>query len=156
MLVIDIPGYKRIEAEHLLLDYNGTLAIDGKLIAGVKELLEVLSKQLSIHILTADTFGTVKNEITGLTHTLEILTPGLQDQQKEKYVLSLGNNNVIAIGNGQNDMLMLRQAVLSIIILQQEGLFSRLFSYSDITCFSILDALNLLLNPLRIIATLRK
>ncbi len=34
MLRIDIPGYKIIKAEHLVLDFNGTMAIDGRLIDG--------------------------------------------------------------------------------------------------------------------------
>jgi soluble P-type ATPase len=71
-------------------------------------------------------------------------------------VLNLGKESVIAIGNGQNDVLMLRQAALGIAVLQQEGVFSKLFDCSDITCLTIIDALNLLLNPLRLIATLRK
>lgn len=45
--------------EHLVLDFNGTLAIDGKFIDWVVQLLNKLSEQLSIHVITADTFGTV-------------------------------------------------------------------------------------------------
>jgi hypothetical protein len=36
MITVDIPRYRRIDAEHLVLDYNGTLAIDGNIIDGVK------------------------------------------------------------------------------------------------------------------------
>lgn len=156
MIKIDIPGYKKIEAEHLVLDFNGTLAFNGKLITGVDKLLDLLSRQLSIHILTADTFGTVKNEMGGIKCELEILKPGIQDIQKEKHILNLGKEKVIAIGNGQNDTLMLRQSILGIGLIQQEGMFSKLADYCDITCLNIMDALNLLLNPVRIIATLRK
>ena len=35
MIEIDIPGYKTLHLEHLVLDYNGTLAVDGVLIDGV-------------------------------------------------------------------------------------------------------------------------
>ena len=133
MITINIPGYKKLEAHHLVLDFNGTLAIDGKLIKGVDVLLEILSKQLAIHILTADTFGTVKNELSGVKCKLEILRPELQEIQKEKYVLNLGSEKVIAIGNGQNDVLMLRQSVLSIVVIQQEGIFSKLLSNCEIT-----------------------
>ena len=34
MIAINIPGSTSIEARHLVLDFNGTLAIDGKLIEG--------------------------------------------------------------------------------------------------------------------------
>jgi soluble P-type ATPase len=73
MITIDIPGLLPLQAKHLVLDFNGTLAIDGKLINGVGQLLELLNSQLDIYILTADTFGTVKNEISGLNCKLEIL-----------------------------------------------------------------------------------
>ena len=156
MIKIDIPGYKNIEAEHLVLDYNGTLAIDGKLIEGVRQLLEILSKHLTIHIVTADTFGTSDHELTGVNCKYQILDQTVQDIQKEMYVIDLGKEKVIAIGNGRNDILMLREAALSIMVIQQEGAYAKLAEYSDIACFSIKDALNLLLNPMRIIATLRK
>jgi soluble P-type ATPase len=156
MIKINIPGYKTIEARHLVLDYNGTLAIDGKMIDGVKPLLEELSKHLTIHVITADTFGTVDNELMGLDCRNHILDASIQDIQKEMYVIELGKQNVIVIGNGRNDILMMREASLSIMVIQQEGAYSRLAEYCDIACFSIIDALNLILNPLRIIATLRK
>ena len=156
MLNIDIPGYKKISAEHLVLDYNGTLAIDGKLIEGVKPLLEKISRHLIIHILTADTFGTSQNELASVKCKLEILKPFRQDAQKEQYVLNLGKDSVIAIGNGQNDALMLSVASLGILVIQKEGAFLKLAGDCEIVCLAITDALNLLLNPLRIIATLRK
>lgn len=156
MITFDIPGFKKIEAEHLVMDFNGTMAIDGILIDGVAELLEVLSSKLSVHVLTADTFGTSKHELAATGCTLYILDPEKQEMQKEQYVTTLGKDSVIAIGNGANDSFMMFQAALSILTLQQEGACGNLFSIADIVCTSITDALKLLLNPLRVTATLRK
>jgi len=39
MIRIEIPGYKIINAKHLVLDYNGTIAIDGLVMKDVPELL---------------------------------------------------------------------------------------------------------------------
>jgi len=156
MITFDIPGFKKVEAEHLVLDFNGTMAIDGKLIDGVTELLEELSGKLLIHVLTADTFGTSKHELASIGCTLNILDTGDQEMQKEHFVTNLGKDSVIAIGNGANDSFMMFQAALSILTLQQEGACGSLFSIADIVCTSITDALKLLLNPLRVIATLRK
>jgi len=155
MIVIDISGYKKIEALHLVLDYNGTLAVDGQLIKGVKNRLELLSSKLTIHIVTADTFNTSKKELGGLHCCHEILSPSRQDIQKELYITKLGKEHVIAIGNGRNDMLMIQQAALGIMVIQKEGGYAPLFQIADIVCFSIIDALELLLNPLRMTATLR-
>lgn len=156
MIKIDIPGYKKIRVEHLVLDYNGTLAVDGKLIQGSIELLRELSKNLTIHIITADTFGSVKKEFSDLKWKYKILKPFNQGSQKKKYLTSLGKKNVVSIGNGHNDQKMLLHAGLSIMVIQQEGAYAGLSSDVDIVCLSIIDALNLLLNPLRIVATLRK
>jgi len=156
MISIDIPGDKKIHIEHLVFDYNGTLAIDGKMIDGVKPLLEILGTKVSIHILTADTFGTSKAQLSGINCKLEILKPELQDKQKESYVLKLGKDKVIALGNGRNDALMLKQAEIGIAVIQQEGAYAKLFTDCEIVCFSITDALALIINPLRMVATLRK
>lgn len=156
MIIIDIPGFKKVETGHLVLDYNGTLAIDGKLIEGVLPLLKVLCNHLTIHILTADTFGTSKSEVSGINCILEVLEPMVQDMQKEMYVLNLGKDNVIAIGNGINDALMLRSAALGIAVIQKEGASVETLTNADIVCNSIINALELLTNPLRIVATLRK
>ena len=155
MLTIIIPGQRNIEANHLVLDYNGTLAIDGKMIEGTKPLIEVLSNQLTIHVLTADTFGTCKDELSALKCCLHILSPTLQDSQKESYVLNLGEKHVICIGNGSNDALMLKRAALGIVVLQKEGASVKAIINADIVCNNIFDALELLHNPLRIVSTLR-
>lgn len=156
MITFDIPGFKKVEAEHLVLDFNGTMAIDGKLIDGVAELLEELSGKLAIHVLTADTFGTSKHELATIGCTLNILETGDQEMQKEHFVTNLGKDSVIAIGNGANDSFMMFQSALSIMVIQQEGASVTLYAIADIVCNSITDALKLLLNPLRMTATLRK
>ena len=156
MITINNIGNRKIEAIHLVLDFNGTLAINGKLIEGTKPLLEFLGNQLTIHVLTADTFGTSKRELSGIKCVSKILTPTLQNIQKESYVFNLGENQVIAIGNGLNDALMLKVAALGIVVLQKEGASVETLLNADIVCNSIVDALELLMNPIRIVATLRK
>jgi soluble P-type ATPase len=55
----DIPGYDKLDLEELVLDYNGTIAQDGALIDGVAEAITQAAQLVHIHIVTADTFGTV-------------------------------------------------------------------------------------------------
>jgi len=155
MIKIDIPGYKQIEAIHLVLDYNGTLAIDGLIKKGVSELLNTLASSIIIHIITADTFQKAKNELKGITCELVILDSENQDEQKANYISGLGNENVIAIGNGRNDALMLKDAIIGITLVQKEGASKEAFINCDIICFDIIDALELLSNPKRLVATLR-
>ncbi len=156
MLEIDIPGYRELNIEYLVSDYNGTIAYNGQLINDVDKLILKLSDVLEIHIVTADTFGGVKESLHGLPVNLSILSShNPQDKQKAQYVKKLGADKTVALGNGRNDFLMLKEAALGVCIVEVEGMYSRNILVSDIVCKSAIDALNLLTNPKRLIATLR-
>lgn len=155
MIRIEIPGKGSIQAEHLVLDYNGTLAIDGSIIDGVKEKLNNLAEKINIHVLTADTFGEAANYLKEVRCKLTVLNGDQQALQKQQFINQIGNNKVIAIGNGLNDMLMLKDAVLGIAVIQKEGASLKTLFNADIVCKNIFDALDLLINPLRIAASLR-
>ena len=90
MLEVSIPGFAVLRLKHLVLDYNGTLAVDGALVPGVKERLESLSRVLNLHVLTADTFGTARIALVGVPCELSILAPERQDLAKQAYVERLG------------------------------------------------------------------
>lgn len=156
MITVDIPRYRRIDAEHLVLDYNGTLAIDGNIIYGVKSMLNKLSERVKIHILTADTFGMAKESLKDVNCHLKILKSDIEDIEKVSYIEELNEATVIAIGNGSNDSLMLKEAAIGIALIQKEGASVQALTNADIVCTSILDALELVENPLRIKATLRR
>ena len=155
MIEMEIPGIKTIYAEHLVLDYNGTVAFDGGLIPGIKHMLNLLSEKLEVHVITADTFGNAAAQLDGVKCTLDIIGKGDQQKQKAEFIASLGLDKVVAVGNGFNDLLMLENAELGIAVIQGEGASARTVIASDIVVTSITGALELLLNPLRIAATLR-
>ena len=155
MLGTIIPGHKTLLLSYLVLDYNGTIACDGRLINGVRERLEELSKSLSIHILTADTFGSVQKEMTGIPCEVVVIGKENQTQAKADYVRQLGLQKTVTVGNGRNDALMLKEVVLGIAVIQEEGGAVETLLAADIVTHSVLVALDLLLNPLRLTATLR-
>ncbi|HOP31052.1 MAG TPA: ATPase P [Spirochaetota bacterium] len=155
MIEIDIPGIRKIYAEHLVLDYNGTVAEDGKLIPGVAGILNRISENLEIHVITADTFGNSASELSGIKCTLDIIGKGDQQKQKLDFIESLGPEKVISVGNGFNDLLMLKESALGITVIQKEGAAAKTLAAADIVVTSIIDALELMLNPLRLAATLR-
>jgi soluble P-type ATPase len=155
MLEVTIPGYKTLFISHLVLDYNGTIACDGRLMTGVKERLEELSKSLSIRILTADTFGSVQKEMTGIPCEVVVIGKENQTQAKADVVRQLGLQKTVSVGNGRNDALMLKETVLGIAVIQEEGASVETLVAADIATRSILDALDLLYHPLRLTATLR-
>ena len=156
MLTINIPGYDELKLNHLVLDFNGTLATDGKLIDGVAERLQTLSGNLQIHLVTADTFGSVKMEVEGIDCKLAILSSNQsQDIAKLEYIEQLDSTATVAIGNGRNDHLMLKSAALGIAVIQTEGAAVETVTAADIVTGDILAALDLLNHPNRLIATLR-
>ena len=120
MIEIDIPGFKTLQLKYLVLDYNGTIACDGQLLPGVEPRLNDLSKQLDIHVITADTFGSVASEIEDLPCQLTIIPENGQVAAKQKFVGQLGAGSAVAIGNGYNDHMLLREAALGILVIQTE------------------------------------
>ena len=154
MLTINIPGRDELNLSHLILDYNGTIAEDGEIIEGIRPRLAELSRDLSIYVITADTHGTAAKKCEGLP--LQVLTfptteVGLIKAQEAK---KLGGG-VITIGNGFNDIQMSDAADLSICVMGREGCCGALISHCDVVVTSIEDALDLLLIPGRVRATLR-
>jgi soluble P-type ATPase len=155
MLAIDIPGFGNIKVEHLVTDFTGTLSVDGKLLPGVEENLQKIRKFLKLHVITADTFGTVQKELSGLNCMIKLLAGQHEDTQKEQYVAELGADRVVAMGNGNNDRKMLKAARLGIAVMEGEGAAAEAVMAADIIVRNVLDAFGLLLQPKRCKATLR-
>jgi soluble P-type ATPase len=155
MLEIDIPGYRKLQLEHLVLDFNGTMACDGELFRGVRERLEALSAQLRISVLTADTFGKARSQLAGMPCDLAVLPVENQDRLKLEYIRRLGPDTTVCVGNGRNDRLMLQEAGLGIAVVQAEGAAVQTILAADVLAPDILAALDLLTHPLRLVATLR-
>lgn len=155
MLPIDIPGGQKLALEHLVLDYNGTIACDGVLLSGVLERLLDLSQNLSVSVLTADTFGSARNALEDLPCKTVVIAKENQAQAKADYVRRLGATQCVCVGNGRNDALMLKDAALGIAVIQTEGAATQALLAADVVTHDILDALDLLRRPLRLTATLR-
>lgn len=155
MLDLTVPGFGRLRLTDVVCDYNGTLAADGLLLEGVHDRLQHLSSELRVHVVTADTFGSAAAQLQRLSCALVILDAGNQAGAKRDFVQRLGADHVVAIGNGRNDRMMLDSARLGIAVCGAEGAAAESVRASDIVVQRIVDALDLLLKPNRLIATLR-
>jgi soluble P-type ATPase len=155
MIEVNIPGYRKFQIEYLVLDYNGTIAFDGALIDGVKECLVELSQMLTVHVITADTFGSVKKALEDIDCKPAVIPLDHQDMAKLEYVKTLGREQTVSMGNGVNDRLMLKASALGVAVIQREGAASETLASADVVCTDILSALSLLIQPLRLTATLR-
>jgi P-type E1-E2 ATPase len=153
---VDLPGRGVCKLEHLLLDLNGTVALDGEIIPGVPERLAELSGDLTAYLITADTHGRAMEIGERLAARLYRIAPGDEAGQKRALVERLGPEQVVAIGNGANDAGMLAAAALGIAVLGHEGLAIVALRAADVAVGRIEDALDLLLHPPRLVATLRR
>lgn len=155
MIDLTIPGIGNVQIVHLVLDVNGTLAMDGNLLDGIPRVIASLANRLDVHLITADTHGR-QDEIDRLLGLKAVrLQPGNEAIQKAEYVRSLGIRNCAAIGQGANDARMLAEAILGIAIFSMEGLCTDTLKSARIVMPDIFSALSLLEHPQRIVATLR-
>src|SRR4030042_2762439 len=156
MITIDIPGWGNIDIENVVLDLNGTIARDGKIPAEVKEKISALSKDVKIYILTADTQRTAREEIRDMK--VELVKIAEEDSKKGKFefIKAVDLEKTVAIGNGNNDQLVLKEATLGIAVLGDEGMSVPAMKNAAIIVKNISDALDLFLKPKRLIATLRE
>lgn len=156
MISIDIPGCGNIEIENLVLDLNGTIATDGEVSPEVKEKIDALSKEVKIYVLTADTQRTAQEEIEDMNVKLFKIEEGDSKKGKFEFIKGLDLERTVAIGNGNNDQLILKEAALGIAVLGEEGMSVSSMKHADIVVKNICDALDLFLKPKRLIATLRE
>ncbi|UCC65871.1 MAG: ATPase P [Deltaproteobacteria bacterium] len=156
MLNMEIPGRGEHKIEFLVLDMNGTISTDGRISAKVKDKVNLLAKKLTVYILTADTRGDAQERLGRIEAELVKLDEGEEASQKGRFIREIGAEGTIAVGNGYNDHLMVKEAVLGIAIIGREGAAKETISNADVVVSDVLDALDLLLKPLRHRATLRK
>jgi len=151
----DIYSLGKVDLKYVVSDLNGTLAIDNKIIEGVKERFDQLHELgFEIYVITGDIHGTAEKLLADhkcKVHVVDIEEKeSTQLEQKKSLVEALGAPNVIAYGNGANDTLMLKTAAVGIHVCEQEGGSVAALKESTVTVNSILDGLDLLLFPKRI------
>jgi P-type E1-E2 ATPase len=156
VIEIEVPGRGTYQLRHLVLDVNGTIAMDGQLVEGVTQRLAELRRLIEVHMLTADTRGRQQAIDAQLGMVAARIPPKNEASQKASFVRNLGRESVCAIGNGANDAQMLREAKLAIAVLGEEGLAVETLNAADVVAPHVNAALDLLLHPLRLVATVRR
>lgn len=149
---LELPGSAKRVFTHVVTDFTGTLSRDGILWPGLDERIRRLAQHVRIIVLTADTFGTAAAQLGHLPIEIVFIQTG---ENKADFVRELNNGTVIAIGNGRNDIPMMKQAALGIVVMGAEGAATALLSAADLVVYDPCDAIDLLLNPLRLKAALR-
>ena len=157
MRKINIPNYRIITVKNILFDINGTLQFQGKISPELIIKFNELKKIYKIYLISADTRGNLKD----IAETLDVDYIKIKPQEiteveaKNNELIRLGKDVTVAVGNGNNDALMLKNAVLGIVILGNEGASIKSMMNSDVALPDPLSALNFLLDEKIMIATLR-
>lgn len=154
-MIIEIPGRRPLTIDHVVFDLNGTLAVDGEITQGMSERLRRLKDMYSCHIATAGTHGDTAAIAAQTGIEIELIDAGHEAEQKRRFVAALGSHQVAAIGNGANDRAMLEEAAIAVAVCGAEGMCVELLRAADILVSRQEDALDLFLDPVRIVATLR-
>jgi len=156
VIEIAIPGRGNYTIKNVVVDLNGTIAVDGNIIQGVKEKMAILSQELDIFLVTADMNKNAERLVKDLPVTLYKIKEGEENYQKLQVVLKQGKDNTVSIGNGCNDISMLKESAIGICVVGGEGASAEAMMASDLVVVTINDALDLLLKPHRLGATLRR
>lgn len=153
-MTITVPGWGSVELENLVLDLNGTLTESGDFIPGVVDYLKKLKGEgFKIYVLSGDTRRTLPHKFE---HSPDIETVVTKTaQEKRTFVESIGAERTACVGNGNIDVEMFRVARLSICTIQAEGATTKAILQADIVVTHIKDAIEILLDPEKLIATLR-
>ena len=153
-LRIDIPRWGSVDIENIVIDLNGTLATDGKIPLEVKEKIGALSHLAKIYILTADPQRPANEEILGMKAEVIKVLGEDSKQGKLDFLRTINPEMTVAIGNGNNDQLILKEAAFGIAVLGDEGVSVSALQSADILVKNIESALDLFLKPRRLITTL--
>ena len=154
MIRIDIPGWGNMDIENIILDLNGTTATDGKISPEVRKKINLFLGKARIYILTADTQETANEEIRDMNVELVKIPKDDSREGKFEFLKTLNPAVTVAIGNGSNDQLILKEAGLGIAVLGDEGMSASSMRNADIVVKNISDALDLFLKPKRLMAIL--
>lgn len=150
---ISIPGYAPFDIETIILDLNGTLAIDGKLIEGVKERIAALRERaIRLFLFSGDTQGNAADIARELQLEFRVTKDAIAKAEEAK---KLKPKTAATIGNGRIDVELFKAVRLRILTLQAEGVHPEALLNADVIVPSINDALDLFLKPKRLIATMR-
>lgn len=153
-MTYDIPGQGQLVINTIVLDLNGTLSVGGIVPEGVKTRLDKIKEQgFKVLFFT----GNTRNDADDLAKDLGIEWKLAKDSQdKKNLALELDPETCASIGNGLIDLELMKAVKLRIVTLQSEGVHVQTLLNSDIVIPTVNDALDLFIDPQRLVATLRK
>lgn len=154
----EIPGFGARHIRVVVSDYGGTQAFAGRIGPDVTVRLVKLAALVDLNIATADSFGTAAEELAGIAIPY-LLRTDRHDLEKADYLSRFDLRQVAAIGNGNNDRLMLRAVKeaggIAVAVDNGEGCAVDAIMHANLFVTGAANAIDLLLDAVRLKATLR-
>jgi len=154
MIDIQRPGQEPLGIEFILLDFEGTLALDRRVHPKAKDKINLLSKRTKIYILVKEEKERAVEDLRKVKAEIIAFEEAKAPEEKLLLLRQLGPAKTVAIGNGADDAAMIEEAGLGICVISKEGAAGGAVQKADLVVFDIVDALDFLLKPLRQKATL--
>ena len=156
MILLQRPGQDPLEIEFIMLNFEGTLATDGRVHPKAKDKINLLSKRARIFIFTTGEKESVSAVLRNVKAEVVYLREGEASRGKLDLLQQLGPRRAVAIGSGMSDIEMIQNSGLGIGVMSREGTLSEVIGKADLVFMTVVDALDFLLKPLRQRATLGK
>ncbi|MFO7795861.1 MAG: HAD family hydrolase [Promethearchaeati archaeon] len=157
MKKINIPHYGEILIKNIIFDINGTIQFQGKISDEIVKKFQEIKEIYNLYLISADTRGNLKElaEKLGVKYIKINPTDVSEAEAKNQELEKLGKNETIAIGNGNNDSLMLKNALFGILLIGREGATTKSLLNSDVIFTDPMDIIDFLKDEKAIIGTLR-
>ena len=152
-----IPHYGKITIKNIIFDINGTIQFKGQIADDLVKKFQELKKSYKVYLVSADTRGNLKELAEKLEVSYIKINPieNSEAEEKNRELIKLGKDVTVAVGNGNNDALMLKNSILGITVLGSEGATIKSILNSDVIVPDPISAINFLLDEKVILGTLR-
>ncbi len=152
-----IPNYGKITIKNIIFDINGTIQFKGQISDDLVKKIEELKKIYKVYLVSADTRGNLKELAEKIKVSYIKINPveTSEAEEKNRELIRLGKDVTVAVGNGNNDALMLKNSILGITVLGSEGATIKSILNSDVIVPDPISAIDLLLDEKVMIGTLR-
>jgi soluble P-type ATPase len=146
----EIPNKESFVINTIILDLNGTIAVKGKIIKGVKKRIKKL-RNLNYQLILIS--GDHRENAKNIAKRLGI--DYIVTQNKEKEMQKVYKEHCASIGNARIDIGTFKHVKLSILVIEGEGIHVKTIPFADIITKSINDALDLFIDKDSLIATMK-
>jgi soluble P-type ATPase len=100
MITMERPGQEPLGIEYILIDFEGTLAVDRRVDPKAKDKMNLLSRRTKLYVLAQGQDQVAEEVLKKVKAEIVHLKEGESSQGKLNLLNELGAQRTVAIGNG--------------------------------------------------------